>query len=455
MGSNTRFRAHFKAYSALFARFTKDTIQSKVQINAVIDEIAMLLVPTDKSLPTIVVPPYPQNGIEVGRTPEFKVLGSRPHSSISKRHIRLTSNEVTTAAPPSLSVTQLGKHPSGIAAIEGECTLAGGTTCTFSPLYLGKSATLQCGQFFSLVYKEPYAHLYTVQKSERNESEPTIKRRRTERDEQGANATISASSTKMSVSQTNTISDDGKSAAVLATEQKSSFASVPLDKHPGSFFSRQTTKIPATILMMGNGRPPVSLPDGWTCESNSILVWQTAAARTSVAGGSLTEVGIAGFDFDNCLCNTSMDQSASGWALKYANVYSKLHDLHQQRYKIVIFTNESLERFKNADPIRKNISKKCGRLEAFCNGSPHGTPIHVLVAVRGTSKQSHHCRKPSRGMWDYFLGACKENFSGDLSATSFYVGDAAGRPSDFSDSDKKFAENIGVKFYTDDKYFSD
>ncbi len=29
---------------------------------------------------------------------------------------------------------------------------------------------------------------------------------------------------------------------------------------------------------------------------------------------------------------------------------------------------------------------------------------------------------------------------------SFYSGDAAGRIGDFSDSDKKFAKNIGIKF---------
>ena len=37
---------------------------------------------------------------------------------------------------------------------------------------------------------------------------------------------------------------------------------------------------------------------------------------------------------------------------------------------------------------------------------------------------------------------------------SFYCGDAAGRPKDFSDSDHKFALNIGIKFY-DERYFTE
>ena len=36
---------------------------------------------------------------------------------------------------------------------------------------------------------------------------------------------------------------------------------------------------------------------------------------------------------------------------------------------------------------------------------------------------------------------------------SFYVGDAAGRKNDFSCSDRKFAFNIGINFYTPEEFF--
>ncbi|KAE8258744.1 hypothetical protein A4X13_0g1478 [Tilletia indica] len=38
---------------------------------------------------------------------------------------------------------------------------------------------------------------------------------------------------------------------------------------------------------------------------------------------------------------------------------------------------------------------------------------------------------------------------------SFYVGDAAGRPNDHSDVDRKWASNVGVKFFTPEQYFTD
>lgn len=63
-------------------------------------------------------------------------------------------------------------------------------------------------------------------------------------------------------------------------------------------------------------------------------------------------------------------------------------------------------------------------------------------------------RKPYLGMWNRCLA--------DLGITtdmidfenSSFVGDAAGRPDDFSDNDKKFAENAGLKFYTPEEYYN-
>jgi len=62
-------------------------------------------------------------------------------------------------------------------------------------------------------------------------------------------------------------------------------------------------------------------------------------------------------------------------------------------------------------------------------------------------------RKPLPGMW-YALECLykSENISIDMDA-SFYVGDAAGRSGDHAGSDRKFASNIGVKFFTPEEYF--
>eukprot|EP00051_Salpingoeca_urceolata_P011171 m.137963 g.137963 ORF g.137963 m.137963 type:complete len:72 (-) comp17013_c0_seq3:98-313(-) len=57
------------------------------------------------------------------------------------------------------------------------------------------------------------------------------------------------------------------------------------------------------------------------------------------------------------------------------NVYNVLKDLHKHGYKVVIVTNESVERFINEKPIRNTLLKKAGRIEAFCR--PCDFPIQV------------------------------------------------------------------------------
>ncbi|KAL6943643.1 hypothetical protein ACO0OE_003534 [Hanseniaspora uvarum] len=58
-------------------------------------------------------------------------------------------------------------------------------------------------------------------------------------------------------------------------------------------------------------------------------------------------------------------------------------------------------------------------------------------------------RKPSTGMLEEFYNDIE-----DEANIEYFVGDAAGRKNDFSDSDKVFAENGKLKFYTPEELFS-
>ena len=67
-------------------------------------------------------------------------------------------------------------------------------------------------------------------------------------------------------------------------------------------------------------------------------------------------------------------------------------------------------------------------------------------------------RKPRTGVWEYLSKHCNDNISIDLDK-SFYCGDAAGRKKpngkkDFSCSDRLFAINVGVKFFTPEEKIS-
>ena len=109
----------------------------------------------------------------------------------------------------------------------------------------------------------------------------------------------------------------------------------------------------------------------------------------------------------------------------------------KQRYQIVIFSNQfNLDKKPNkyADFI-----SKISEIKKLFNDK-----IDIVVSIR-----KDEYRKPNISMWDFYTKDRNVDYK-----KSFYVGDAAGRKNDFSDSDLKFAENIGIKFYTPEEFFS-
>jgi len=105
-------------------------------------------------------------------------------------------------------------------------------------------------------------------------------------------------------------------------------------------------------------------------------------------------------------------------------------------YKIVIFSNQKIT-------PRESLQFKVNRMEdVISKFKIEGIPLIVYMA---TAEDKY--RKPNIGMWEEF----RKTYTKLESA--FYCGDAAGRKDDFSDSDLKFAENIGIKFYTPEELF--
>jgi bifunctional polynucleotide phosphatase/kinase len=138
---------------------------------------------------------------------------------------------------------------------------------------------------------------------------------------------------------------------------------------------------------------------------------------------------IAAFDLDWTLIKpksgNKFPKNNDDWTV--INSVKQFHSDH----KIVIFTNQGSSKF-NKEEFTKKLEKIAAVLDV---------PLHVFVATDDVK-----CRKPCIGLWN-MLENDNEGIAVDLE-NSFMVGDAAGRPNDFSDSDLKFALNIGIKFYT-------
>jgi len=174
----------------------------------------------------------------------------------------------------------------------------------------------------------------------------------------------------------------------------------------------------------------------------TLMYWETPDVKHSDK--------LAMFDYDGCLANTSLfKKGPDAWSLLFPNVPDKLKELHDKGYKLVIMTNQSdIGKMAKEDTRKKAIAEKVGRLTGFVNKV--GLPFQVLVAT-AKNKSNDEYRKPAKGMWDHLL-ANNGGITPDM-PKCFFVGDAAGRKKDHSDSDKEFAKNAGLTFYTEDVFF--
>lgn len=77
---------------------------------------------------------------------------------------------------------------------------------------------------------------------------------------------------------------------------------------------------------------------------------------------------------------------------------------------------------------------------------------NVWADYTEVNDEDNYYRKPNPGMFDERFESLEE--SGVGKDDCLMVGDASGNPGDFSDSDKKFAENCGIE-YMDVKHFVD
>ncbi|XP_005173439.1 bifunctional polynucleotide phosphatase/kinase isoform X1 [Danio rerio] len=180
---------------------------------------------------------------------------------------------------------------------------------------------------------------------------------------------------------------------------------------------------------------------------------QIGSLMLFTAAGVTASSKIAGFDIDGCIITTKSGKvfptGPDDWRILYPEIQPKLASLLKKGYKVVFFTNQmGISRGKLRPEVFK--SKAEDILQTL------QLPIQVFV-----STAPGIYRKPVIGMWEHLCEKANSGVMVDVSE-SFYVGDAAGRPAnwapgkkkkDFSCSDRLFALNIGLQFYTPEEYF--
>ncbi|KAM4016536.1 bifunctional polynucleotide phosphatase/kinase [Anomaloglossus baeobatrachus] len=191
-------------------------------------------------------------------------------------------------------------------------------------------------------------------------------------------------------------------------------------------------------------RGPACSRDSWE-EHGKLLVFNKKGVQSSAK--------IAGFDIDGTIITTKSGKvfptSADDWRILFPEIPKKLKALLAEGYKVVFFTNQlGISRGK----LRPEVFK--AKAEAILDQL--GIPVQIFVA---TGMGIY--RKPVTGMWDYLCDKANDGIE-VKKEDCVYIGDAAGRPAnwapdrkkkDFSSSDRLFAVNVGIKFYTPEEFF--
>ncbi|KAI8092988.1 polynucleotide kinase 3 phosphatase-domain-containing protein [Halteromyces radiatus] len=161
---------------------------------------------------------------------------------------------------------------------------------------------------------------------------------------------------------------------------------------------------------------------------------------------------VAAFDLDSTLITTKSGKTfasnSDDWKWWHTNIPERLMDLYSQGYKIVIFSNQNgLNSEKRIRDFKIKLDTILGQLSM---------PVLLYAAMK-----KDQYRKPMTGMWEDMIKEYKDDDVTIDLKQSFYVGDAAGRldgwkhkmKRDHSCADRKFAHNIGIKFYTPEVFF--
>ena len=156
----------------------------------------------------------------------------------------------------------------------------------------------------------------------------------------------------------------------------------------------------------------------------------------------MKEYNVIFSDLDGTLINTiSGETFPKGiWDIKIRfDVLDAIKALHPQ-YILIVSNQGGIESgFVDADNFRAKSEYIARAIREYCDCECYGMYCT-------TNDKTDLYRKPNVGMLEYLL----ESYVGDdfdcIKQKSLMIGDASGKERQFSDSDKKTAENFGIDY---------
>ena len=147
-------------------------------------------------------------------------------------------------------------------------------------------------------------------------------------------------------------------------------------------------------------------------------------------------------DLDGTLINTISGETfpKNIWDMKFRyEVLDKIKEIKPE-YVMIVSNQSGIESgFISESDFSTKIECICRTIREYCH-----CICYAMYCV--TNDKSDPCRKPNTGMLEYLT----EKYVGDdfdyIKSMSLMIGDASGKEGQFSDSDKKTAENYGIDY---------
>lgn len=153
-------------------------------------------------------------------------------------------------------------------------------------------------------------------------------------------------------------------------------------------------------------------------------------------------------DLDGTLINTISGETFSKgiWDMKFKfDVLDKIKEIKPE-YLLIVTNQGGIENgFVNAYNFRAKLEYITRAISEYCDCKCYGT------YCSSNDKLNPHC-KPNTGMLEDLLkNTVGYNFK-YIKSVSLMIGDASGKEGQFSDSDKKTAENFGIDYMDVDDF---
>ncbi|KAG0099710.1 hypothetical protein BGZ93_006371 [Podila epicladia] len=210
--------------------------------------------------------------------------------------------------------------------------------------------------------------------------------------------------------------------------------------------SKPTAKKPMfSIFDKKSNVPAAKAPIKWQTYGTSCIVGEAFDPKVCPK--------VASYDLDSTLISVNgkhkWPKNSDDWIWWAPGVPARLKEVSEAGHALVVITNQGgLDgKPEKQEEMKLKFEKICGKLQL---------PMWILISM-----QKDHNRKPMTGLWHWLEAKFQlEGVTIDRKQ-SYYVGDAAGRhdgwkvgaSKDFNNTDRKFAESLGLIFHTPEHYF--